>query len=88
MFKSVLQQIFILAFGSMAMLTLVLLGAGSQNQLGDERELDAQVRIPRPRGSLCDIPSSTSLYCAVVFLFPASSGDTVLARLKRSQGEN
>ena len=63
MFSSVLRHLLILAFGFLPISSAVSLHAQSQNHLGDERELDAQVRIPRSWGSLRDLPSPTSSYC-------------------------
>jgi len=64
------------------------LGAELKKQLGDERQLDAPVKIPRSWGSLRDLPSPTRLYCTVVSSIPVSGIDIVLVKLKHWQGEN
>jgi hypothetical protein len=63
MFNSVRRQFLILTLGFLAISSVVSLHAQSQNHLGDERDLDAQVAIPRSWGSLRDLPSPTSSYC-------------------------
>jgi hypothetical protein len=63
MFKTVLRQLLVLTLDSLAISSVVPLYAQSRDHLGDERDLDAQVTIPRSWGSLRDLPSPTSSYC-------------------------